>query len=147
MERCSVPSGLPRAWSKSGRSSTRACWWRSKRTRSCRRTDGYRKSEIVRRMEPETNSVVHGTQVRFPDRRRADHCHGRESSLPVRAVETFPNETDFFGVEPVRDELGILVAAHHPVENLVGLLVRDAEVTLVRLAMNEIGGGRFADDD
>ena len=65
----------------------------------------------------------------------------------MRAVEPPPNDIHVRRGEAVPDQLCVLVAAHHPVQDLVGLFVGDAQISLIGLPVNEIGGGRFADDD
>src|SRR5690348_18369583 len=73
-------------------------------------------------------SVIHRPQIALPDRRRADHRHRGQPSLPVRGRETLRHQRHLARVEAARHEVFCAVAAEDPVQDLVGLLITDAEV-------------------
>src|SRR5205823_4152549 len=67
--------------------------------------------------------------------------------LPMRSVETLPDERDLGRVITARHDLFRAIAAEHPVEDLVGPCVADAEISLVGLSNDEISRGCLADHD
>src|SRR5258708_563190 len=91
--------------------------------------------------------VVHWPQIGFADRRGTDHCDCGKPPLPVSTIESLANDVHIAGVEAVRDQLGALVPAYDPIENLIGFFVTDAEVSFVGLSMNKIRRWRLVDDD
>src|ERR1035437_2201814 len=90
--------------------------------------------------------VIDGPEVGFADRGAAEHGDGRQFSLPVRSVEVLAHELHFSGVESATGELPGRVPIEQPIQDHVGLRVADAEITLVRLSGDEIGGRRLVDD-
>jgi len=51
------------------------------------------------------SSIVNRPQVALPDGRRADHCHGGQSPLPVRARQPLPHQPRLGGIEAPGNEI------------------------------------------
>src|ERR1019366_5920888 len=80
-----------------------------------------RTSGSIRFVRSRKTLVIHGPEIRFADRRAAEHRNGRQLALPVRSVETLAHEFHLRGVESAAGEFHGRVAVEQPIQDDVGL--------------------------
>src|SRR6476619_4519461 len=84
-------------------------------------------------------SVVDWPKVALADRGASEHGHRGQAALPVRRLEALQHRLHRLRIEAACGDFLRREAVQQPVQNLIRLIVRDAEVPLVRLSVNEIG--------